>query len=45
MGDFIITSLEENSPAEDDATYSIQLDNAGAVDIAPAVLSGETETE
>lgn len=41
-GDFIITSLEENAPAEDDATYSIQLDNAGAVDIAPDKLTGET---
>ena len=30
IGKFIITSLEETSPAEDDATYSIQLENDGA---------------
>lgn len=28
-GKFVITSLEENLPAKDDATYSISLDNDG----------------
>lgn len=28
-GSFVITSLEENSPAQDDATYSISLENNG----------------
>ena len=28
-GNFVITSLEESSPAQDDATYSISLENDG----------------
>jgi predicted secreted protein len=28
-GKFVITSLEEDAPAQDDATYSINLENAG----------------
>lgn len=28
-GTFVITSLEESSPAQDDATYKIELENAG----------------
>jgi predicted secreted protein len=29
-GNFIITSIEESSPAEDDATYSISLESSGS---------------
>lgn len=32
-GDFVITSLEENAPADDDATYSISLENSGPVEM------------
>lgn len=32
QGDFVITSLERTDPAQDDSTYSISLDNAGAPD-------------
>ena len=28
-GEFVITSLEEDSPAQDDATYSVSLENDG----------------
>lgn len=38
-GSFIITSLEETSPAGDDATYSISLENAGTVTITAANLT------
>jgi predicted secreted protein len=39
-GSFIIASLEETSPAEDDATYSISLENDGKPDVfAPEDLS------
>lgn len=34
-GDFVITSMEETSPAQDDTTYSIQLENNGEPDIYP----------
>lgn len=34
-GSFVITSLEETSPAGDDATYSIKLENAGEPDVYP----------
>lgn len=34
-GKFIITSLEETSPAQDDATYSIQLENDGEFELYP----------
>lgn len=30
-GQFIITNLTENAPADDDATYSISLENSGEV--------------
>lgn len=29
VGNFVITSLEEDSPAQDDATYSVSLENDG----------------
>lgn len=34
-GYFIITQIEETAPAQDDATYSIQLENDGEPDIYP----------
>lgn len=34
-GKFVIASLEEASPAQDDATYSISLENDGEPDIYP----------
>lgn len=43
-GYFVITNLEETSPAEDDATYSIQLENAGEPDIYPGKPSGSSDS-
>lgn len=40
-GKFVVTSLEETSPAQDDATYSISLENDGEPDIYPGKGSGE----
>lgn len=34
-GDFIISSLEETSPAQDDSTYSISLENDGEPEVYP----------
>lgn len=34
-GKFVIASMEETSPAQDDATYSISLENDGEPDIYP----------
>lgn len=34
-GKFVISSLEETSPAQDDATFSINLENDGEPDIYP----------
>ena len=34
-GKFVITSIEETSPAQDDATYTINLENDGEPDIYP----------
>lgn len=34
-GNFVITSIEETSPAQDDATYSISLENDGEPDVYP----------
>jgi predicted secreted protein len=39
-GSFVITSLEETSPAQDDATYSIQLENNGEPTTYPGKPSG-----
>jgi predicted secreted protein len=41
-GNFTITSLDETSPAQDDATYSISLDNDGEVSITTTALTGES---
>lgn len=35
QGNFVITSIEETSPAQDDATYSISLENDGEPSIYP----------
>lgn len=40
-GNFVITNLEETSPAQDDATYSISLENDGVVTITNSALTGE----
>lgn len=34
-GKFVITKLEETSPAQDDATYSVDLENDGEPDVYP----------
>ena len=41
QGDFVISSLEENSPAQDDATYKATFDNDGE----PEVLDSTKITE
>ena len=41
-GNFIISNLEETSPAQDDATYSISLENDGVVTITSSALTGES---
>lgn len=40
-GDFVITSLEESAPAQDDATYSLNLENDGE----PTILDETAITE
>lgn len=39
-GSFVITSIEETSPAQDDATYSISLENNGEPTTYPGKTSG-----
>ncbi len=39
-GNFVITNLEETSPAQDDATYSISLENDGEPDVYPGKPAG-----
>lgn len=41
-GKFVITSLEETSPAQDDATWSISLENDGEPDIYPGKPAAES---
>lgn len=38
-GNFVITSITESAPAQDDATYSVTLENDGYVEIDPSGLS------
>ena len=38
-GKFVITNLDASYPAEDDATYTISLENDGAVTITPGGLT------
>lgn len=40
-GRFVITSIEETSPAQDDATYTINLENAGEPEVYPGKPSAE----
>lgn len=35
IGKFVITSLEETSPAQDDVTWTVQLENDGEPDVYP----------
>ena len=35
QGKFVISSIEESSPAQDDATYTINLENDGEPDVYP----------
>ena len=41
-GSFVIASLEQTAPAQDDSTFSGTLENNGEVTITPANLTGET---
>ena len=41
VGNCVITSLEESAPAQDDATYSVNLENDGE----PTTLDDEAITE
>lgn len=41
-GSFVIASLEQSAPAQDDATYSGTLENNGEVDLDPSKITGET---
>ena len=46
VGNFVITSLEESDPAQDEATYKVTLENDGIPDnFKPSKLEGETFTE
>lgn len=46
-GKFVITSIETQTPAEDDATYTVNLDNDGEPEIYPGKddASASTDTE
>ncbi len=43
-GSFVITSVEETSPAQDDATYSVQLESNGEPTTYPGKPSGGSST-
>lgn len=45
QGKFVITSLEESSPANDDATYSVNLENSGEPDTYPGKTTSAGESE
>lgn len=40
-GNFVIASIEETSPAQDDATYSISLENDGEPEVYPGKPASE----
>ena len=44
-GKFVISSIEETSPAQDDATYTINLENDGEPDVYPGKTSDSSGTE
>ena len=41
-GSFVIASLEQSAPAQDDVTYSGTLENNGEVTLDPTKITGET---
>ena len=43
-GNFVIASLEQTSPAQDDATYSITLENDGEVEIDEEAITENVPT-
>lgn len=44
-GKFVIASLERTDAAQDDATYSINLENDGEVELDESAITEEPETE
>lgn len=40
-GKFVITSIEETAPAQDDATYTVNLENDGEPDVYPGKATSE----
>lgn len=44
-GKFVVASLERSDPAQDDATYSISLENDGEVTFDDTALTESAETE
>ena len=44
-GKFVIASLERTDPAQDDATYSISLENDGEVTIDPTAITETAASE
>lgn len=42
-GSFVISSLEESSPAGDDATFSVTFDNTGEVTLTPSAVDAAAE--
>lgn len=44
-GLFIITQLDEDSPADDDTTYSVTFENSGKVEIVNVETAGDESTE
>ena len=44
-GKFVVASLERSDPAQDDATYSISLENDGEVTFDDTALTENVETE
>lgn len=44
-GKFVISSIEETSPAQDDATYTINLENDGEPDVYPGKTAASTTGE
>ena len=43
-GSFVIASLEQSAPAQDDVTYSGTLENNGEVTLDPSKITGESLT-
>lgn len=45
QGNFVIASLEETSPAQDDATYSVSLENDGEPDVYPGKTDASSQAQ